>query len=77
MVYSEAPRFAGMLRPREYVTVDAEATGERLFVCKSCEVQDGPFAAAQVGAWGFLWPGAGRWGLTLVAAGEPQARRGG
>lgn len=44
VVFSEAPRFAGMLRPREYVTCDAAAPRERLFVCKSVEVEDGPFA---------------------------------
>lgn len=42
VVYSEAPRFAGMLRPREYVTCDVSAPQERLFVCKSCVVPDVP-----------------------------------
>ena len=49
IVYSEAPRFAGMLRPREYVTCDAEAPTERVFVCKSCLVPEGPRAQAQKG----------------------------
>lgn len=39
-----------MLRPREYVTCDAEATRERLFVCKSCEVAEGPHATTRKGA---------------------------
>ncbi|KAL4422524.1 hypothetical protein ABPG75_008721 [Micractinium tetrahymenae] len=44
VVYSEAPRFIGLLRPREYVTCDAALPGERLFVCKSCEAAGGPLA---------------------------------
>ncbi|GAB4824195.1 hypothetical protein N2152v2_011241 [Parachlorella kessleri] len=49
IVYSEAPRFAGMLRPREYVTCDAEAPTEHFFVCKSCLVPEGSYAQAQKG----------------------------
>ncbi|KAI7835789.1 hypothetical protein COHA_010309 [Chlorella ohadii] len=49
VVYSEAPRFWGLLRPREYVTCDAAATKERLFVCKSCEVPEGPLATPKKG----------------------------
>lgn len=45
VVYTEAPRFAGLLRPREYVTCDAALPRERLFVCKSCQVPEGPLAA--------------------------------
>ena len=48
-MYSEAPRFAGMLRPREYVTCDAEVPTARFFVCKSCLVPEGPRAQAQKG----------------------------
>lgn len=47
--FSEAPRFAGMLRPREYVTCDAADKKERLFVCKSCEVERGEAAVPQRG----------------------------
>ena len=50
VVFSEAPRFAGLLRPREYVTCDAAAPGERLFVCKSCRVEEGLLAAPRRGA---------------------------
>jgi hypothetical protein len=41
IVYSEAPRFHGVLRPREYVTCDAEAPRERFFVCKSVKARKG------------------------------------
>lgn len=35
--------------PQEYVTCDALKSGERLFVCKSAELPDGPLAAPKKG----------------------------
>lgn len=59
VVYTEMPRFAGMLRPREYVTCDAAAGREQLFVCKSVAVLEGPLAAAKVQSFVRLAPGPG------------------
>ncbi|GBF99101.1 hypothetical protein Rsub_11910 [Raphidocelis subcapitata] len=49
IVFSEAPRFHGLLRPREYLTCDAEAPRERLFVCKSALLDKGPLAGPAPG----------------------------
>lgn len=49
VVYTEAPRFIGIFRAREYVTADCVASRERLFVCKSCLVRDGPLAETKRG----------------------------
>jgi hypothetical protein len=49
VVFTEAPRFNSLLRPREYVTCDAESRKDRFFVCKSVLVEDGPLQKAAKG----------------------------